>query len=238
MQSVKQDITKLVTSYDEILSDIIDIHARTEYYSDLVFENSNNPKSLFKVINTFLNNKRKLPLLDHSSAIQLASTFGNVFMRKVLAIHEDLIEMKLNRNLHPPVETRRFQFTLNFFKQASGDDVSKPIRKSPEKTCALDPLPTWLLAKCHSEFNSIITTIINASLELCHVSNILKSDLVTPFLKKAGFSLIFNNSRPVSNLKFNSKLIERTVSTQLLGHISANNALEPLQSAYRAGHST
>ena len=39
-------------------------------------------------------------------------------------------------------------------------------------------------------------------------------------------------------MKFISKLIERTVSTQLLGHLSANNALEPMQSAYRAGHST
>ena len=128
-------------------------------------------------------------------------------MRKVLAIHEDLIGMKLNRNLLPPVETRRFQFTLNFFKQVSGDDVSKLIKKSPKKTRVLDPIPTWLLAKCHSEFNPSITTIINASLELCHVSNILKSALITTFLKKTGLSLIFKNFRPVSNLK----LIERTI---------------------------
>ena len=159
-------------------------------------------------------------------------------MRKVLTIHEDLIGMKLNRNLLPPVETRRFQFTLNFFKQVSGDDISKLIRKSPKKACALDPIPTWLLAKFHSEFNPIITTTINASLELCHVSNILESALVIPFVKKAGLSLIFKHFRPVSNLKFISKLIERTVSTQLLDHLSANNTLEPLQSAYRAGHST
>ena len=39
-------------------------------------------------------------------------------------------------------------------------------------------------------------------------------------------------------MKFISKLIERTVSNQFLDHLSANNALEPLQSAYRAGHST
>ena len=99
-------------------------------------------------------------------------------------------------------------------------------------------MPTWLLTKCHSEFNQIITTIINASLELCQVSNILKSALVTPFLKKAGLSLIFKNVRPVSNLKFISNLIERTVPIQLLEHLSANNAREPMQSAYRADHST
>ena len=56
--------------------------AHSEYYSNLVLENSNNPKSLFKVIDTLLNNKKKLPLPDHSSAIQLASSFGNFFYEK------------------------------------------------------------------------------------------------------------------------------------------------------------
>ena len=184
----KKAFKEQMKKYNKLLNS-----AHTEYYSNLVLENSNNPRSLFKVIHTLLNSKKKLPLPDHSSAIQLASTLGNLFMRKVLAIHEDLIEMKLNRNFLPPVETRRFQFTLNFFKQVSGDDVSKLIRKSLKKTCFLDPLPTWLLAKCHSQFNPIIATIINASLELCHVSNILKSALVSPILKKAGISLIFKN---------------------------------------------
>ena len=108
-----------------------------------------------------------------------------------MAIHDDLMGMKLNRNL-PPVKTRRFQFTLKCSKKVSRDDVSTLIRKSPKKIRALDPLPTWLLAKCHSEIRPIITTTINVSLELCHVSNIIKSALVTPCLKKAGLSLIFN----------------------------------------------
>ena len=54
----------------------------TEYYSNLVLENSNNPRSIFKFLDTLLNNKKKLPLPGHSSATQLASTFGNFFMKK------------------------------------------------------------------------------------------------------------------------------------------------------------
>ena len=49
---------------------------------------------------------------------------------------------------------------------------------------------------------------------------------------------IENNYRPVSNLQFIGKLIERAVNNQLQEHIASNNLMEPMQSAYRAGHST
>jgi len=46
------------------------------------------------------------------------------------------------------------------------------------------------------------------------------------------------NYRPVSNLSFVSKLVERVVSMQLNNYLIANNLQEPHQSAYRRGHST
>ena len=46
------------------------------------------------------------------------------------------------------------------------------------------------------------------------------------------------NYRPVSNLPFISKLLEKTVLRQLNDHISTNNLLHHFQSAYRANHST
>ena len=44
--------------------------------------------------------------------------------------------------------------------------------------------------------------------------------------------------RPVSNLPFFSKVLERVVSQQLSGYLLNNNLLEPFQSAFRACHST
>ena len=46
------------------------------------------------------------------------------------------------------------------------------------------------------------------------------------------------NYRPVSNLSFISKLIEKAVSSQLKTYLDTNNLNEPFQSAYRKGHST
>ena len=43
--------------------------------------------------------------------------------------------------------------------------------------------------------------------------------------------------RPVSNLSFLSKVIEKVISISILGHILDNNIVDSFQSAYRAGHS-
>ena len=57
-------------------------------------------------------------------------------------------------------------------------------------------------------------------------------------MKKINLNLIEKNYRPVSNLQFIGKLIERAVNIQLNEHITTNNQMEPIQSAYRVGHST
>ena len=43
--------------------------------------------------------------------------------------------------------------------------------------------------------------------------------------------------RPVYNLSFLSKVIEKVISIRILGHILDNNIVDSFQSAYRAGHS-
>ena len=66
----------------------------------------------------------------------------------------------------------------------------------------------------------------------------LKKALVRPLLKKRSLEPILKNYRPVSNLPFIGKLMERCVIEQLMDHIHANNLMEPLQSAYKSYHST
>ena len=45
------------------------------------------------------------------------------------------------------------------------------------------------------------------------------------------------NYRPVSNLPFISKLLEKIILLQLSSHLSNNNLLHPFQSAYRSNNS-
>ena len=60
-----------------------------------------------------------------------------------------------------------------------------------------------------------------------------KHAIVTPLLKKPGLDIAdMNNFRPVSNVSFMSKIIERAVAIQLTGYLAANDLLPRYQSAY------
>ena len=49
---------------------------------------------------------------------------------------------------------------------------------------------------------------------------------------------MLKNYRPVSNLSFISKVLERIVFKQIVNHLQENALFDKLQSAYRSGHST
>ena len=83
-----------------------------------------------------------------------------------------------------------------------------------------------------------ITVIVNQSLQSGVFPDVWKEVLVTPTLKKCGSELAFKNFRPISNLQFVSKLVERVAADQLQSHLVKNNVFPTLQSAYRPNHST
>ncbi|CAB3979672.1 Hypothetical predicted protein [Paramuricea clavata] len=63
--------------------------------------------------------------------------------------------------------------------------------------------------------------------------------ILSPLLKKSNIDFeSFTNFRPVSNLKFLSKLVEKSVSGQLNNYLVENDLHEQYQSAYKAFHST
>ena len=67
----------------------------------------------------------------------------------------------------------------------------------------------------------------------------LKQAVIRPLLKKPSLDYQeFKNFRPISNLTFLSKVIEKVVALQLVDYIDNNGLCEVFQSAYRAYHST
>ena len=68
---------------------------------------------------------------------------------------------------------------------------------------------------------------------------IFKKAVVKPLLKKSSLDPNeLKNYRPVSNLPFLSKILEKIVLSQLLSHLNHYKLLSPVQSAYRPHHST
>ena len=111
--------------------------------------------------------------------------------------------------------------------------------KSASKSCDLDSIPTNILKALLDILIKPITTIINLSLESGTFPLSFKEAHVTPLLKKSNLPVNNRkNYRPVSNLSFISKIIEKVVSNRLQAHINSNKLNNPMQSAYRKFHST
>ena len=65
-------------------------------------------------------------------------------------------------------------------------------------------------------------------MDRCFVPSDMKHALVTPLLKKTGLDgNDIKNYRPISNLSFVSKLLERHVTVDLRRYIDGNKLLDP-----------
>ena len=129
--------------------------------------------------------------------------------------------------------------SLEMFSPATEVEVREAISSLPSKSCSLDPVPTWLLKQSLEPLLPIITSIINQSLLHSKVPSYFKHSIVRPILKKPGLDKeVLKNYRPVSNLPFLAKTLEKIVATRLQRHLSTNALQDNFQSAYRRLHST
>jgi len=84
-----------------------------------------------------------------------------------------------------------------------------------------------------------IAILFNLSLTTGCFPTEFKEAVVRPRLKKTGLDTSeLKNYRPVSNLSFLSKLLERVVQTRLQAFLDTNGLMPEMQSAYRRHHST
>jgi len=109
----------------------------------------------------------------------------------------------------------------------------------PNKQCSTYPIPTWIIKDSIAVFKHVITKIVNWSIKSSKVPSLFKKAIVTPLLKKTNLNPDnLKNYRPVSNLSFISKVLEKVISLQLDEYKNDNNLYETMQSAYRKKHST
>lgn len=73
------------------------------------------------------------------------------------------------------------------------------------------------------KFAAKFTDIVNRSLGEAFIPNSFKTALISPLFKKINFNCEDNfNFRPISNIAFISKLIEKSVAAQLVQYIDDN----------------
>ena len=98
------------------------------------------------------------------------------------------------------------------FEPVIEKEIFDLIAGLPPKSCSLDPMPTSLTKQCLSDLVPLIAAIVNSSLSTGIVPPQFKRAVVRPLLKKSGLDCnVLNNFRPVSNLPFVSKVLEKIV---------------------------
>ncbi len=96
------------------------------------------------------------------------------------------------------------------------EELNKLITAPKPITCLLDPVPTKLLKELSPIAEEPLLSIINSSLSLGHVPKPFKLAVIKPLIKKPQLDPSeLANYRPISNLPFMSKILEKVVSAQL-----------------------
>ena len=118
-------------------------------------------------------------------------------------------------------------------------DVIRLVKDSPTKACGLDPVPTWLVKDFVQLLAPYLTNLFNRSLTEGYFPEMFRLAEVTPILKKSTLDpSVLSSYRPISNLPFVSKVLERAVNERMSQHLQLNGLLPENQSAYRRSHST
>ena len=210
--------------------------AKKQYYRNKIEACGADSKQLFNIVSSLLGRAQSSPL-PSGDASDIATMFSDYFITKISTIQASIPTSGL---LASPLSPRPdVTSVLDRFILVGDAAMVNVISRSSSKYCDLDPMPTHLLKLIQTELCPVLTGIINASLSQGVFPEKFKSAIVRPSLKKASLDREVGSSyRPISNLSFLSKILERIVVDQLLGHLQRNRLFEPMQSAYRPHHSS
>jgi hypothetical protein len=204
------------------------------HYSKVIENAGNCQKSLFKIANNLLDKTKVKVLPPYNDPKQLANDFNHYFVNKVKKIRTSI-----PKSTEMCTYSRPFQgVRMDNFREVTEEEVKKIIQTSGIKTCAEDPIPAKLMQQSLDILLPVLTKLVNMSLQQGSIDGI-KESILDPLLKKLGLDIDqYKNFRPVNNLLFLSKLIERAAGNQMDDHMTVNNLHEPSQFAYKLHHNT
>ena len=204
------------------------MQAKSEFLKAKIRDSHHNPQKLWRVLGDVLHRVPAKILPSVNPPQLLANRFVELFTEKIEKIHS-IFSTSLNfQHITPDSPPPMFAS----FSTVTEDQVTKIILDSPTKSCSL-------VLEYLDILITPITSIMNASLEQGKCPNFFKQAHVTLILKKSSLDKeVFKNYRPVSNLNFVSKILERVIAAQLQTHLDEAGLMTAFQSAYRKHHST
>uniref|UniRef100_A0A803SRC4 Reverse transcriptase domain-containing protein n=1 Tax=Anolis carolinensis TaxID=28377 RepID=A0A803SRC4_ANOCA len=210
--------------------------ARKAFSAARIASAINRPTELFRVVGELLHPPQGEETPDNPAT--QCSDFAHFFADKVARIRSEL-DTGVSAMPGEVPEASVCPILMDSFRLVRPDDVDKFLGATRATTCSLDPCPSWLIKLTRGDLLIWLEKIINSSLEQGIFPSSLKQAVIRPFLKKASLDpSTLNNYRPISNLPFLGKVLERVVASQLQGFLDDTDFLDHSQSGFRPGHST
>ena len=220
------------TAWVEQMRSMHALYERKEnlYWTTCIANEAGNPRKMWNSVSAVLR-RCKDPTVQPSCLT--ADILSKFFKDKI-----DAVRMETDK-ADPPTYSSYSGDEFSGFREYSMEEIRGVLIRSPAKTCSLDPIPTDVLLESIDILLPFICLMCNSSLSEGCLPGSQKAAIITPVLKKSNLDQDdAKNYRPISNLTFISKVIERIVAEQIKKHLVDSNLMPPLQSAYRAGHST
>ena len=204
-------------------------------YMTRMIENANgNPRALYTQVNKALDRKQTKMLPEITGKIEdLAKSFNEFFVEKISKIRRD---MPISPS--PIIQANSSDHCMNEFELATLEEIEGIIKDTGIKSSPTDLLPQQLYKENIELLMPIIVKLVNLSLSTGNVDGVKLADII-PLLKDNSLDPNeLKNYRPVSNLCFIGKIIERVVLNRLNEHLTKHNLHCPEQFAYKRHHST
>ena len=214
---------------------------RREFFQQRLEAAAGNHAAVYQILNHLLGKEKtptQLPSTDDPDG--LPDRMIDFFTSKIEAIYEKIqLDPDFTADLPeltPPLEAELPKFAK--FQPVSDAMLAATVRAMNKKHCTLDPMPTSFVNDAFPALIPIVSKIVNTSLTKGEVPDSLKSAVIRPSYKNSDLDPDeLNSYRPISNLSFISKVLEKCVADQLTDYVESNGLFSEVQSAYRSKHS-
>ncbi len=211
--------------------------ARQTFFSNLINSNLNNTRTLFATVERLTNPPSQIPseMLSDSKCNEFASFFSE----KISNIRKEIGTSSCNTEVTQIRQQSQKEVTMSVFKTIDSKILEEIVQHLKSSTCYLDTLPTSFFKSVLNCLEADLLEVVNTSLLSGTFPNSLKTAVVKPLLKKSNLdNTMLSNYRPISNLPFIGKIIEKVVFNQLNNYLNSNGFLDNFQSGFRVHHST
>ena len=227
------DITKLY-------KDALDIE-RSRFCTKNIIDNKSDPKELYKSLRNLMGDNDSSVYPTAISDNHLADDMADFYVNKINTIRLDIEKAQQNsgNKMYGEENSNIIPSSrLENFEPLSEENVIDLIKNMNNKSHPDNPIPAWFIKEQPEVFAPLFRSVINKSFEESNFPSSLKHGTVSPVIKDKNIDHdIKKNYRPVTNIPFLPKLVERAANQQLQSYLLNNNLYPQRQSAYRAAHS-